>query len=329
MKSLFLLFLIPLTAFAQHKATTVVQIHPSPFLPIPLTESTVKPLKEAGYLKSEHEAIVATETLKIAAIKLYSGKKVDLKTAISELKKRISTKGRHGTDFIEITANAESRKEAAAISTAVANAFIKRRTTAEKKRADKAIKALDAELIAQSELMTKNREALTKLIQKFGIPYFDGPEKLAELETAQDQLEIAKPHQKASILASIKLPKNPVTQPYALYLGTLQKFDHLSQTKPKRNRELVATRKELDKARTELQKVSEKFTIVFQNELKKIGSKEIDLVEQSLRQHNYNQAKEEYEQSRAMLREMKIKQQEARVLLKMPRKPVTIHERAK
>jgi uncharacterized protein involved in exopolysaccharide biosynthesis len=40
-------------------------------------------------------------------------------------------------------------------------------------------------------------------------------------------------------------------------------------------------------------------------------------------------AKEEYEQSRAMLREMIIKQQEARVLLKMPREPVTIHERAK
>ena len=54
-----------------------------------------------------------------------------------------------------------------------------------------------------------------------------------------------------------------------------------------------------------------------------------ETVELSLKQHNYNQAKEDYEQTRDMLREMKIKQQEARLLLKMPKTPVTIHERAK
>lgn len=41
------------------------------------------------------------------------------------------------------------------------------------------------------------------------------------------------------------------------------------------------------------------------------------------------QAREHYEQSLAMLHEMRIKQQEARDLLKEPRKPVTMHERAK
>ena len=48
-----------------------------------------------------------------------------------------------------------------------------------------------------------------------------------------------------------------------------------------------------------------------------------------IKQHNYNQSKEDYEQSQVMFREMKIKQQEARVLLKMPRTPATLHERAK
>jgi hypothetical protein len=47
-----------------------------------------------------------------------------------------------------------------------------------------------------------------------------------------------------------------------------------------------------------------------------------------LRRHPYDQALETFEQSRAMLREMKIKQKEARILLKMPRKPITIHKRA-
>jgi len=54
-----------------------------------------------------------------------------------------------------------------------------------------------------------------------------------------------------------------------------------------------------------------------------------DLVGISLIQHNFSQFMEAHEQSRDMLREMKIKQQEERVLLKMPRNPVTIHERAK
>ena len=321
MKSLLLLFLIPLTAFAQHKATTVVQIHPAVIdLNRPLTKN---------YMANEHESIVASETLKAAAIKLYSGQKVDLKHAISKLKKNTITKNRRGTDFIEITANAETREKAVKMVNAVTDAYIKRRTSAEEKRAKEALKALDKELTAQNELVEAQRKELTKLIQKYGIPYFDGPRKFEALEIAQDRLEIAQPHQKPALLAAIKLPNNPVTQPYHDYLETLQKLDHLSQTKPKRNRELVATRKELDKARAALQKACEKYSAVVQDELKKIGSKKIDPIDLSLRQEKYTHAKEAYEQSRAMLREMKIKQQEARVLLKMPRNPVTIHQRAK
>lgn len=55
----------------------------------------------------------------------------------------------------------------------------------------------------------------------------------------------------------------------------------------------------------------------------------LGLIELSLKQAQYHQAKEAYEQSRTMLHELKIKQEEARVLLKMPRDPVTLHEAAK
>ena len=43
----------------------------------------------------------------------------------------------------------------------------------------------------------------------------------------------------------------------------------------------------------------------------------------------YLRAKEAYEQSRTMLRELKIKQQETRALLELSRDPVTLHEAAK
>lgn len=44
---------------------------------------------------------------------------------------------------------------------------------------------------------------------------------------------------------------------------------------------------------------------------------------------NYLETKQAYEQSRLMLREMKLKQREARVLLKTPHTPITIHRPAK
>lgn len=62
---------------------------------------------------------------------------------------------------------------------------------------------------------------------------------------------------------------------------------------------------------------------------KMLKEKENGSIDLSLRQSQYNQAKEQDEQTREMLREMKIRQQEARVLLKMPRKPVTLLEKAR
>jgi capsular exopolysaccharide synthesis family protein len=60
-----------------------------------------------------------------------------------------------------------------------------------------------------------------------------------------------------------------------------------------------------------------------------VREKKDGTVDLSMRQHQYNSAKEEYEQSRMMYREMSVKQQQQRVLLKMPRTPITLHERPK
>jgi hypothetical protein len=65
------------------------------------------------------------------------------------------------------------------------------------------------------------------------------------------------------------------------------------------------------------------------NELQINDLDELDgTVDLSLRQNSYNQALETFTQSREMLREMKIKQDEARILLKVPFEPITIHQRA-
>lgn len=53
-----------------------------------------------------------------------------------------------------------------------------------------------------------------------------------------------------------------------------------------------------------------------------------DSIQYAINQSTYLEEIESFTQSRAMLREMKIKQEEARILLKMPRNPVTIHQKA-
>ena len=56
-----------------------------------------------------------------------------------------------------------------------------------------------------------------------------------------------------------------------------------------------------------------------------LNKKEIAL-DLAMRQHKYNSAKEEYEQSRDLQREMKLQQAKQRALLKMPRQAVTRHK---
>jgi len=90
--------------------------------------------------------------------------------------------------------------------------------------------------------------------------------------------------------------------------------------------------------RTDLEAILQRYDLEFPsdnksfpkaNELQINNLDELDgTISLSLRQHSYNQALETFTQSRDMLREMKIKQEEVRVLLKMPREPITIHQRA-
>ena len=54
-----------------------------------------------------------------------------------------------------------------------------------------------------------------------------------------------------------------------------------------------------------------------------------DPLQRSISQQVYRETLDDFNQARGMLREMKIKQQETRDLLKRPRIPITIHQRAK
>ena len=361
-----LFLLLPITAFAKFEATTTVQVHPGMIAINPTANPGT--LLTKNYMENEFETVVAPTTLRAALLSLQpdnAKKKPIPDEAVEKLRQKISAQPRRGTDFIEITATADTKKGALRLSNAVAEAYMNRRLETEKARATKALKALDAELLAQSEFVAEYRKELTHLIQKHGIPYFENDrgipvgktagnmlqnarERLDQFEVKRDQLELQtkkltelSDQELMTYAAGLDLPENKVSGHQKKFqearnkkLALLEKGLELKHpevlaldteaTKHKTNaqKELVSLK---DKLNTKLALTNRQ--IERMNEMLKNKKKET--IELSLIQSQYHQAKEDYEQSRAMLREMKIKQQEARVLLKLPRDPVTLHERAK
>jgi len=141
--------------------------------------------------------------------------------------------------------------------------------------------------------------------------------------------------------AGLDLPENQVTYYYTQHREALnQRIMMTAQGLGNQHPDIIAIGEKANGAMVNAQKEVQSLKTVLATKLELIkkqvdkmstmvDTRKDDTVALSLKQNAYNQAKETYEQSRNMLREMKIKQQEARVLLKMPRDPITLHEKPK
>lgn len=354
----------------KYESVSVVQVHPSVMAISPIGNTgATNPgtMMTPSYMQNEFETIIAPETLKMAAqdIKLPTRWDKDLDTVVTILENLVETTPRMGTDFIEIKVRHAEPDDAKAIADAVAKAYIERREAAEVNRAEMALKALDNELIAQSDVVQDNRKDLTVLIQQYGIPYFDdgasnplgrteqemfrdARQKLANFETQADQLEIQikklvelSSDDLISYAAGLDLPQNQVTM-YANQNREAKdrKLDLTAQGLGAKHPDIVAmdqraasamenAHREVISLKAVLQTNLELVTRQVKKMREMVEDRRGDTIELSLKQNRYNQAKEAYEQSREMLRDMKVQQQNARVLLKMPRNPITLHEKPK
>lgn len=313
------------TALAEkpHSSTSVIQINPSQII-IPANSNGSKALFTAVDMEKEMNAVTSPEVLQAALKSMDPDGEVDDR-ALAEVREKITLNPRRGTDFVEITVEDSDPTKATNLARALADTFIKQRAERETQRAKSALKALDEELTQQGELVKEARANLTVLIKKYGIPYVDGrknpihPGLLASLES------VDKSHQ-LRLAASADLPDNPVAPLYKNYLEALEDHDQLGFTFRHRHPKMIEAKKRINESRKLANEAIPKLIELLNNEQPSDGEGTVEL---SLKQLIYNQAKKDYEQSRDMFREMKIKQQEARVLLKMPRSPVTLHERAK
>ena len=321
-------------------------------------------LMTANYMENEFETIIAPKTLEEAALALgLPGRwEMDIDKVVDTLKSIVRASPRRGTDFIEISVRHATAEDAKEISEMIAEAYITRRNRTEKDRAEKSLRTLDDELQRHGDVVQERRTALTVLIQQYGIPYFDGrsaspvglteeemyrkaTSKLDELEQNRDQLEIQinklineDTEDLIRTAAGLELPENQVSSLYNQYLEAKRSRGSITSNGLGPNHPtvkgldlniknlMIDAREEVenlrDVLRTRLALVDQQVNKMSEM----VDEKQGETVELSMQQHKYNSAKEEYEQARDLYREMKLQQQEQRVMLRMPRTPITLHE---
>jgi hypothetical protein len=202
-----------------------------------------------------------------------------------------------GTDMASITLHSDDPDQAKNIIEALIESYLVTRKKNEEGRIKKALEALDNERRSQSDFVQDCRKGLLVLIQQYGIPYFDGGttgNHLGVSEKAIFQSARAKLADLETELALLRAKNEALQRDEVEQAKLISQLQVLEKQIPKM-RQMVVNRKE-------------------------------DAISLSLKQTNYTQAREQYEQARGILREIKKEYTEARILLKMPRDPVTIRQ---
>ena len=205
-----------------------------------------------------------------------------------------------GTDMASITLHSDDPDQAKKIIEAIIISYIKQRRTMEEDRAKRALDALDNEAMEQEDLVQDYRKELTVLIQQYGIPYFDGGSAgnhLGVSEKAIFQSARAKLADLETELALLRAKNEALER------------DEVEQAK------LISQLQVLEKQVLEIREM--------------VDARKEDAITLSLKQTNYTQAKEQYEQSRGMLREMKKQHSEGKIFLKMSRVLITVRQEPK
>ena len=157
---------------------------------------------------------------------------------------------------------------------------------------------------------------------------------MVQLKIGQDEAELEKLQsaRKAGDLAgmaSIQRAGNQVPKYYQVYLKARERVDLvLSSGLGERHPNVIALRGQADRALKNFTAEVDALEKEFQEDLDRLKGMRATINLPDDLEGEILKAKEEYEQARLMYREMSVKQQEQRVLLKIPRTPVTIHERA-
>jgi hypothetical protein len=196
-----------------------------------------------------------------------------------------------------ITLHSDDPDQAKDIIEALIESYLVTRKKNEENRAKKALNALDYERRLQSDLVQDYRKELTVLIQQYGIPYFDDGGSGNHLGLTEQ----------------------------AIYRSSREKLADLETELAL----LRAKNEALERDEVEQAKLISQLQVLAKQVLKMremVDAREKDAITLSLKQTNYTQAKEQYEEARKLLLEMKKQHSETEIRLRMARDPITLRQ---
>ena len=281
----------------KHQVTAVIQIHPTKPNFHTTNESFI-----ANEIATLNENFIANEIASLslgvnltAAALIGNWKSQDIDP--NNIQKNLVVTRISGTDMASITLHSDDPDQAKDIIEALIESYLVTRKKNEEGRAKKALAALDNGRRLQSDLVQDYRKELTVLIQQYGIPYFDdggsgnhlGLTEQAMFRSSRE--ELAKLENEGDLLRA--------------------KYEALE-------------RDEVEQAKLTLQLEVFGKQILKMREM--VDARMEDAITLSLKQTNYTQAKEQYEEARKLLLEMKKVYAEAEIRLRMARDPITLRQ---
>ena len=332
---------------AAHHSTATLEIQDARFLIINIPQKT-----EENFIQTQIAIISANSVIEKAATESAIDAKV--------IRDALWIEPIKDTNLIELSAYHDDAATATRIAEAVVSAYISHLSSLNRQQAEDSLKALDDELALQGDLVQEHRKKLTVLIQQYGFPYSEvlstspigttEEEIYRKAQTKLDDLQEQRENLSLQIqkllkgddddmvreAAGIDIPENMVTAYFSTYREACDRLASLQAEglgPEHTNVQSMEQRAEssLEYAKAEVKTLKK----VLETKLRLID-RQIEAMENMIssnmnsrhlpsKLHNYTRAKEDYEQSREVYREMKVKQQEARILLKRPLTPVIIH----
>jgi uncharacterized protein involved in exopolysaccharide biosynthesis len=310
-------------------------------------------------LSTENKHFVRNQlaTLQTNHILEATAKELDMEP--EALKKSLEISQIRMSDFIKITAHHDDEILPKLIVTTLLENYSRFRKDQETKSTKDTVTILNQEIAKQETELQNSKRDLASRIQSYGIPYFDSStsqeteekfgknanERLAhfqkqgaEIKKQIRQLDSLEEEDLILYAAGLDLPQNQVAVYFVQYKESSADRQRLldrglGQTHP----DVVALdekmRTSLEKAKMEclsLLAVLKTKQELIDRQIEKRGHLLEDDGERteslSLRQQNYKRAKERYEDSRLILKHLKIRKEQERAFLRRPEVFFTIHE---
>jgi hypothetical protein len=282
----------------KHQVSAVIQIHPTKPNFYTTNESFI-----ANEIATINENFIANEIASLslgvnltAAALIGNWKSQDIDP--NNIQKNLVVTRISGTDMASITLHSDDPDQAKNIIEALIESYLVTRKKNEENRAKKALNALDNERRLQSDLVQDYRKELTVLIQQYGIPYFDDGGSGNHLGLTEQ----------------------------AIYRSSREKLADLETELAL----LRAKNEALERDEVEQAKLISQLQVLAKQVLKMremVDAREKDAITLSLKQTNYTQAKERYEEARKLLLAMKKEYAEAAIRLRIARDPITLHQK--